>query len=132
MSERKVLVGTMRQSEAELMLRCLQDHYTGDLKLAVINVKEIPYLAERLPQGEPPFFVAGQDVPDEDNAGGPRVTQQREVIVWDESGDQWESRRFQSWQVTTGREPQRDLYIYDTRNQEFIPAASFNLPRQPV
>ncbi len=123
----------MRRSEAELLLRCLQQHYEGDLELSVINVEEIPYLAERLPQGEPPFFVAGQEPPDEDQPeNGPRVTRKREVIVWDSSGGSWRSRRFQSWQVTTGRKPQRDLYIYDTRKQEFTPAASFNLPHQPV
>lgn len=120
----------MRKSEAEHLLEHLEDYYEGPLELEVWN------LARRGPrfrfeQGEHPFFVVGYH-PGSDQESVQEERTREEIIVWNERGQRITVERTRTRRLVEESEMhEAELYIYDTRRREFVPASRFHLPPDP-
>lgn len=122
----------MRESEAEHLLELLKETYEGPLELEVWN------LERRGPrfhfqQGEHPYFVVGYRP---DNGGSDSVQaaehSRQEILVWDDRGRKITIQRTRTRRlVEEARMRESELYIYDTRQREFVPASRFRLPPDP-
>lgn len=121
----------MRQSEAEHLLEHLKDTYEGPLKLEVWN------LARRGPrfrfeQGEHPFFVVGYHPGSGEETTRREQRTRQEILVWNERGQRITVERTRTRRlVEESGMHEAELYIYDTRRREFVPASQFHLPPDP-
>jgi hypothetical protein len=119
----------MRKSEADLVLKYLREHYEGPLSLQVVNLASLGF---QLPGGEPPYFVVGQEPTDEEGEDKDTLQREREVVVWDQRSSGWTVRHLREWEINRAGQRGRELYIYDTRNREFVPPEKFHIPEEPI
>lgn len=122
----------MRKSEANMLLEHLKDTYEGPLKLEVWDLqgRGHPF---NLPQLEHPYFVVGVR-PEEDQGTVPMKTEEQseQIVVWNADGKRMSVKSVQARKLTAQLEiSESDLYIYDTRRREFVPAEKFRLPPHP-
>jgi len=120
----------MRKSEADLLLNLLRNQYEGSLKLGVMNLRSMGF---QLPPNEHPYFVVGYEEDPNNQEGEQSVLQRKhEVVVWDQKSSGWSVRHVQEWEINRAGKSGRELYIYDTRNREFIPPEKFHIPEEPI
>lgn len=119
----------MRRSEAQVLLQYLVDNYQGPLSLEVVNLNSLGF---NLPSSEHPYFVVGREEDGEDTTGEDVLQQQHEVVVWDQTSSGWSVRHVRRWEIDRAGSAGRELYIYDTRNGEFVPPEKFHIPEDPI
>lgn len=115
-----------------MLLEHLKDTYEGPLKLEVWDLqgRGHPF---NLPQLEHPYFVVGVR-PEEDQGTVPMKTEEQseQIVVWNADGKRMSVKSVQARKLTAQLEiSESDLYIYDTRRREFVPAEKFRLPPHP-
>ncbi|MFB6344257.1 MAG: hypothetical protein ABEK50_00585 [bacterium] len=124
----------MRKSEANMLLEHLEDTYEGSLKLEVWNLegRGHPF---NLPGLEHPYFVVG--VRPEGEQGTVPVRQENheeseQIVVWNTEGKRMSVKSVKARKLTSQLKlEESDVYIYDTRRREFVPAEKFRLPPNP-
>lgn len=119
----------MRKSEANMLLEHLKQDYEGPLKLEVWDLggRGHPF---NLPDLEHPFFVVGVRA-EEDEGTVPVKTKEKseQVVVWNAKGKRMSLKSVKCRKLTSQLDiPDSDVYIYDTRRREFVPAEKFRLP----
>ncbi|MFB6355322.1 MAG: hypothetical protein ABEJ65_02265 [bacterium] len=119
----------MRKSEAELLLERIEQDYEGSLSLGVVNLRSLGF---RFPEEEHPYFVVGYESDEEEETHESTLQQQREVVVWDDRTSGWSVRHVQKWEISRSGRSGKELFIYDTRNREFVPPEEFHIPSEPV
>ena len=122
----------MRKSEADMLLEHLKDDYEGSLKLEVWDLggRGHPF---NLPDLEHPYFVVGIR-PEEDQATVPVKKEEKseQIVVWNAKGKRMSVKSVKARKLTAQLDiPESDIYIYDTRRREFVPAEKFRLPPHP-
>lgn len=124
----------MRKSEANMLLEHLKDTYEGPLKLEVWNLegRGHPF---NLPGMEHPFFVVGVRPEDEEGTVPVKkktAEQSEQIVVWNTKGKRMSVKSVQARKLTSQLKiEESDIYIYDTRRREFVPAEKFRLPPNP-
>lgn len=124
----------MRKSEANMLLEHLKESYEGSLKLEVWNLegRGHPF---NLPQMEHPFFVVGVRPEDEEGTVPVRkkeTEKSEQIVVWNTEGKRMSVKSVQARKLTSQLKiEESDIYIYDTRRREFVPAEKFRLPPNP-
>lgn len=120
----------MRKSEAELLLDHLQEEYDGPLTLEVWNLQHRGH-PFNLPEMEHPYFVVG--IPSGVEQGPVlRESKQEEtekIMVWSSEGKQMEVERIRCRKLTKEMSiSESEVYVFDTRRRDFVPASKFRLP----
>lgn len=119
----------MRKSEADLLLDHLQSHYDGSLRLQVVNLKSLGF---QLPPEEPPYFVVGSEGATDNESGDKVLQREREVVVSEQQSSGWTVKHLREWEISRAGNRGNELYIYDTRNREFVPPEKFHIPEEPI
>jgi hypothetical protein len=123
----------VRKSEAEMLLEHLEKNYEGSLKLEVWDLADRGH-PFNLPQIEHPYFVVGVRA-ENDQGTVPVKTEKKEteqIMVWNTKGKQMSIKSVRARKLTAQLElDESDIYIYDTRRREFVPADKFRLPPHP-
>lgn len=121
----------MRKSEAEHLFELLRENYEGPLKLDVWNLNERPKDIN-LPQFEHPFFVVGFRNPSDSGDEASQQTRQKDqIVVWNQRGKQISIKHKQVMRLTERSQLSKsDVFVYDTRKRQFVPASHFRLPHQ--
>ena len=120
----------MRQSEAIMLLEHLEDDYDGPLQLEVWNLQQRGH-PFNLPEMEHPFFVVG--IPKNVEEGRVPVkqtkTEKEQIVVWNAEGKKMNVKGYRCRKLTAqSRISSSEIYVYDTRRREFVPAPKFRLP----
>jgi hypothetical protein len=116
-----------------MLLEHLEKTYEGSLKLEVWDLADRGH-PFNLPQLEHPYFVVGVR-PENDKGTVPVKTEKKEseqIMVWNTEGKKMSIKSVRARKLTAQLElDESDIYIYDTRRREFVPAEKFRLPPHP-
>ncbi len=124
----------MRKSEAELLQEQLEEYHGNEWSMTVVNLRNLGF---HVPKTEHPYFIAAlranqQQSDGEEKSGEETVKKvferKSEVMIWDNNKKSWSVHHATKWQIQRHASHEQKVYIFDTRERQFVPIDQFQLP----
>jgi len=119
----------MRKSEAELLQEQLEEYHGNEWSMTVVNLRNLGF---HVPETEHPYFIAALRANHEDASREETVKKvfekKSEVVIWDNNKKSWTVHQATRWQIQRHARHEEKVYIFDTRERQFVPIDQFQLP----